>query len=133
MPIIEANTIFKTNLTKHEVYQGQSTEKFSLQLALSEEQVEELNKQGVKTKQYEGQPLRKFSSRYAIDVFDKKGPVAAQDLQELPSGSKVRLEYVTKKHPTAGEVPYAKRLMILEIAEEQAGESDKEFFEGTPF
>jgi hypothetical protein len=77
--------------------------------------------------------LRKFSSRYAIDVFDENGPVAAKDLQELPNGSKVRLEYVTKKHPTAGEVPYAKRLMILEIAEEQAGESDKEFFEGTPF
>jgi hypothetical protein len=132
MPIIEARTIFNTNLTKHEIYQGQSTGKFGLQLSLSEEQAKKLTEDGVVVKSYEGNPLRKFSSRYVIDVFDELGAVKPEDVKELPPTSLVRLEYVTKNHPTAGEVPYAKRLLILELAEEQANESDKEFFEGTP-
>jgi len=128
MPIIEAETIFRTHLTVHEEYQGQSTGKFGLQLKLSEAQVAKLSDDGVKTKMYEGQSLRKFSSRYAIEVFDAKGRVSPEDVNELPSGSRVRLEYTTKKHPTAGEVPYAKRVMILELAEDKESDADKEFF-----
>lgn len=128
MPIIEAETIFRTHLTVHEEYQGQSTGKFGLQLKLSEAQVEKLTADGVKTKMYEGQSLRKFSSRYAIEVFDDNGRVAPENVTELPSGSIVRLEYTTKQHPTAGEVPYAKRVMILQLAEDKESDADKEFF-----
>lgn len=128
MPIIEAETIFRTHLTVHEEYQGQSTGKFGLQLKLSDEQAEKLTNDGVKTKVYDGQALRKFSSRYVIEVFNAEGRVSPEDVTELPSGSRVRLEYTTKAHPTAGEVPYAKRVMILELAEDKESEADKEFF-----
>jgi hypothetical protein len=123
--IIEAETIFKTHLTVHEEYQGQSTGKFALQLALTPDQKEKLESDGVKVKEYDGQPLRKFASRYEVKMFDKEG---AEISRELPAGSKVRLEYITKSHPTAGEVPYVQRLMVLELGEDRVSESDKEFF-----
>lgn len=123
--IIEAETIFKTHLTGHEEYNGRSIGKFSLQLALTPDQREQLESEGVQVKEYEGQPVRKLTSRYEVKMFNKEGE---EIKRELPEGSKVRVEYITKSHPTSGEVPFLQRLMVLELGKDRVSESDAEFF-----
>ncbi len=123
--IIEAETIFKTHLTCHEEYNGRSIGKFSLQLALTPDQRAQLESEGVQVKEYEGQPVRKLTSRYEVKMFNKEGE---EIKRELPEGSKVRVEYTTKSHPTSGEVPFLQRLMVLELGKDRVSESDAEFF-----
>ncbi len=123
--LVEGTTIFKTYLTQHDSYQGQSTGKYAIQIKLDGKTASKLTKDGVIIKDYEGEPIRKFTSRYDV-------PVHLNDKEmwedEIPSGTKVRIEYVTKKHPTAGEVPYVQRVLILEMGEEQEGTGSKAFF-----
>ena len=112
--LVEGTTIFQTHLTTHDEYQGQSTGKYSIQIQLDSKTASRLTKDGVIIKEYDGEPIRKFTSRYDIEVFTGTNEPWNK---ELPSGTKVRLEYITKKHPTAGEVPYVKRVLVLEMGE----------------
>jgi hypothetical protein len=127
--LVEGTTIFQTHLTQHDVYQGQSTGKYSIQIQLDGTTASKLTKAGVIIKEYDGEPIRKFTSRYDV-------PVHISDTEtwdkELPSGTKVRLEYITKKHPTAGEVPYVKRVLVLEMGEGGASGGDAGFFSDEP-
>ena len=68
---------------------------------------------------------------YAKPVYPSKN-LRCQD--EIPSGSTVRVEYTTKEHPTAGQVPYAKRVLLLQVGEGYEGqkEADDQFFEDNP-
>jgi hypothetical protein len=126
MALIEGKTIFNSHLTKHELYQGKSTEKYALQLSLTKEQAKTLKALGMVIKEYEGQPLRKFTSRYDVPLFDRAG----EELhREVPPGSTVRIEYITKPHKTAGEIPYMKRVLLMEVGEEN--QEDMEFFSGS--
>ena len=126
--LVEGTTIFQTYLTQHDVYQGQSTGKYSIQVQLDGDTASKLTKAGVVIKEYDGEPIRKFTSRYDVPVhiYDKE----VWD-KELPSGTKVRIEYITKKHPTAGEVPYVKRVLVLEMGEGDGG-GDAGFFSDEP-
>jgi hypothetical protein len=123
--LVEGTTIFNTCLTHHDEYQGQSTGKFTIQVKLESKVAAKLAKDGVIIKEYEGEPVRKFSSRYDVPVY-----TGANELwkQELPSGSKVRIEYITKKHPQHGQIPYLKRVLVLEMGEGMEGAGDKDFF-----
>jgi hypothetical protein len=127
--LVEGTTIFQTHLTQHDVYQGQSTGKYSIQIQLDGTTASKLTKAGVIIKEYDGEPIRKFTSRYDV-------PVHISDKEtwdkELPSGTKVRLEYITKKHPTAGEVPYVKRVLVLEMGEGGSSGGDAGFFSDEP-
>jgi len=127
--LVEGTTIFQTHLTKHDEYQGQSTGKYSLQIKLDGKVASKLTKDGVIIKEYEGEPIRKFTSRYDVPVY-----VNGKELwdKELPSGTAVRLEYITKKHPTAGQVPYVKRVLVLEMGEGDGSGDDKSFFSDEP-
>lgn len=125
MPTVNGHTIFKTALTQHDVYQGQSTGKYVVQLKLDPATAKELEGVGVQIKEYEGEPIRKFSSKYQVPVFISKDE---QWNDELPRDTKVKLEYITKKHPTAGMVPYMKRILILEMGKEEEVPGDEEFF-----
>jgi len=125
MPTVNGHTIFKTALTQHDVYQGQSTGKYVVQLKLDPATAKELEAIGVQIKEYEGEPIRKFSSKYQVPVFISKDE---QWNDELPRDTKVKLEYITKKHPTAGMVPYMKRILILEMGKEEEVPGDEEFF-----
>ena len=129
--LVQGTTIFNSALTQFDTYQGQSTEKYSLQITLDKNEAELLTKNGVKVKEYEGEPIRKFTSRYDIPVFTAKNE---RWNDEIPSGSIVRVEYTTKEHPTAGNVPYAKRVLLLQVGEGYEGqqEADAEFFETNP-
>ena len=124
--LVEGTTIFQTHLTTHDEYQGQSTGKYSIQIQLDSKTASRLTKDGVIIKEYDGEPIRKFTSRYDIEVFT--GPNEPWN-KELPSGTKVRLEYITKKHPTAGEVPYVKRVLVLEMGEGGDHGAEAGFFE----
>ena len=129
---VEGTTIFNTSLTKFDVYQGQSTEKYALQITLDKKEAARLVKEGVKIKEYDGEPIRKFTSRYDILVYQGKNQLWEE---EIPSGSKVRIEYTTKD-PTAGAVPYAKRVLLLEVGEGYEGqaEADEAFYaDAVPF
>ena len=129
--LVQGTTIFNSALTQFDAYQGQSTDKYSLQITLDEKEAALLGKQGVKIKEYEGEPIRKFTSRYEIPVFTAKNE---RWHDEIPSGSTVRVEYTTKEHPTAGQVPYAKRVLLLQVGEGYEGqkEADDQFFEDNP-
>lgn len=129
--LVQGTTIFNTSLTQFDTYQGQSTDKYSLQITLDKQAAAILDKAGVKIKEYEGEPIRKFTSRYDIPVFTGRGE---QWNDEIPSGSTVRVEFTTKEHPTAGMVPYAKRVLLLEVGEGYEGqkEADAEFYETSP-
>jgi hypothetical protein len=128
---VEGTTIFRSYLTEHETYQEQSTGKFAVQITLDPKVAAELAKDGMKIKEYEGEPLRKFTSRYAVPVYTADKQIWNK---EIPSGSKVKLEYTIRPHQTAGNVPYVKRILIRELGEETFGATDDEFFEDqTPF
>jgi len=68
----------------------------------------------VRIKEYDGDPIRKFTSRFDVPVYINKDEKWEE---ELPSGTKVRLEYITKKHPQAGEVPYVQAVLVTEMGE----------------
>lgn len=129
--LVQGTTIFNTALTTFDTYQGQPTEKYALQITLDKKEAARLTKEGVVIKEYEGEPIRKFTSRYDIPVFTAKNE---KWHDEIPSGSTVRIEYTTKEHPTAGQVPYAKRVLLMEVGEGYEGqkEADEQFFSDIP-
>ena len=69
MAVLEGLVAFE-NLDEHEMYQGQSTGKFSLVLSLDEPTAGTLADLGVKLREYEGVKQRKFSTKYDVPVMD---------------------------------------------------------------
>ena len=65
MAVLEGLVAFE-NLDEHEMYQGQSTGKFSLVLSLDEPTAGTLAEAGVKLREYEGVKQRKFSTKYDV-------------------------------------------------------------------
>jgi len=104
------------NLTKHEEYQGQSTGKYSIVVGLTEDGANQLADQGVKLRDYQGSPQRKFASQYNIRLVDAdKKPMQAA---ELTYGSTVRVMYeLGKPSPQYGVSPYAVAVQVLELNE----------------
>lgn len=123
--LVEGTTIFKTFLTEHDTYQGQSTGKYSLQIQLDGKTASRLTKEGVHVKEYEGEPIRKFTSRYDVPVYMSK---TEKWEEELPSGTKVKINYITKAHPSAGQVPYMQSILILEMGEGGANDPKAALF-----
>ncbi len=104
-----------SNLTQHDVYNGQTTGKFTLTITMSEDDAESLASRGVKIKDYEGAKQRKFSSKFDVKVLDAEGnPFNG----EVPYNSKVRLKYKTgPAHPVHGTPTYLEAVRVLEEAE----------------
>lgn len=120
--IVEGTVAF-SNLTQHEEYQGRSTGKFSLTLALTQESAEALSGEGVKLKDYKGTPQRKFTSQFPVKAMDvEKNPFKG----EIPWGSKVRLSVqFGKPSPVHGVTPYLKAVKVLEVNEGFDDEEDE--------
>ena len=57
-------TVNFSNVTEHDVFQGQDTGAFSLTLTMSEKDASELMASGVKIKDYQGKKQRKFKSKF---------------------------------------------------------------------
>ena len=62
-----------SNVTEHDVYNGQSTGSYTLTITMSEDDAESFVSQGVKIKDYQGNKQRKFKSNYEIKRFDAEG------------------------------------------------------------
>ena len=94
--IYASGTVSFCHLTKHEIYEGVSTNKYSITLMLDEKSAEALSDAGVKVGEYKGQPKRKFTTTFDVVIFnpdlsewekDKEGKY----VREIPRGSEVNI------------------------------------------
>jgi len=110
-----------SNLTQHDVFNGQDTGAYSMTITLSEDDAAALAASGVKIKDYQGNKQRKFKSRYEIKRFDADGnPYDG----EVPYNSRVRLKYkLGQPHPVHGVATYLEAVKVLEEAEFEAGDA----------
>ena len=122
--VIEGSVNF-SNLTQHDVYNGQTTGKFTMTITMSEDDAESLSSRGVKIKDYEGAKQRKFSSKFDVKVVDAEGnPFNG----EVPYNSKVRLKYkVGPAHPVHGLSTYLEAVKVLEVAEMDSEDDNGDF------
>jgi hypothetical protein len=118
MAVLEGLLAFE-NLDEHEMYQGQSTGKFSVVLSLDDETAGDLSAKGVKMREYEGVKQRKFSTKYDVPVLDAEGsPFKGR----IGRGSKVRVLYAEgQEHPVHGVSTYLNKIKVLEVAEDTSG------------
>ena len=119
--VIEGTVNF-SNVTKHDVFNGQDTGTFSMTITLSDDDAATLAAQGVKIKDYEGAKQRKFKSKYAINMYDAEGD---RYNGEVPYNSRVRLKFKTgPAHPVHGTPVYLEAVKVLEEAEASAEAAD---------
>ena len=113
-----------SNVTQHDVFNGQDTGAYSMTITLSEDDAASLAAQGVKIKDYQGAKQRKFKSKFEIKRFDAEGN---RYNGEVPYNSKVRLKYVLgQPHPVHGVSTYLEAVKVLEEAEMTEGD-DSDF------
>jgi len=104
-----------SNITKHDVYNGQDTGQFSMTVTMSEDDANTMSSRGIKIKDYQGAKQRKFRSRFDIKAFDGEGNPWTG---EIPYNSKVRLKYkVGNEHPVHGVATYLEAVKVLEVAD----------------
>jgi len=110
-----------SNVTKHDVFNGQDTGAYSMTITMSEDDATTLAAQGVKIKDYQGNKQRKFKSKYDIKLFDAEGnPYQG----EVPYNSKVRLKFkLGNAHPVHGVATYLEAVKVLEESEILESES----------
>ena len=119
--VIEGTVNF-SNVTQHDVYNGQSTGAYSITITMSEDDASALSSNGVKIKDYEGNKQRKFKSKYDIALFDAEGNKYSG---EVPYNSRVRLKYKTgPAHPVHGTPTYLEAVKVLEEAAAPEGMAD---------
>jgi len=119
--VIEGTVNF-SNVTQHDVFNGQDTGTSSMTITLSDEDAATLAAQGVKIKDYEGAKQRKFKSKYAINMYDAEGD---RYNGEVPYNSRVRLKFKTgPAHPVHGTPVYLEAVKVLEEAEVSAEAAD---------
>ena len=123
---VVTGTVAFANLDKHEVYNGQSTGKYSIVLTLDDDASEQLQQEGVKIKEYKNTPQRKFATKFdEFAVIDNDGePVSKSSVRY---GDKVRIKYdLGSPHPVHGTTVYLKAIRVVEKGE--AGLGDDEDF-----
>ena len=119
MAVVEGTIAFE-NLDTHEMFQGQSTEKYSVVISVDDATADNLSSMGIKMREYEGVKQRKFSTKYDVPVMDADGqPFAGR----IGRGSKVRLLWAEgQPHPVHGTGTYLNKIKVLEVAEQEGGE-----------
>jgi len=112
--VIEGTVNF-SNVTKHDIYEGKDTERFSLTITMSEDDAATLEAQGVKIRDYKGNKQRKFTTKYDIGMYTAEGD---RYKGEVPYNSRVRLKYkIGLAHPVHGNPVYLEAVKVLELAE----------------
>lgn len=112
-----------SNVTQHDVYNGQDTGTYSMTITMSEDDAAGLASQGVKIKDYDGNKQRKFKSKFDVSLYTAEGE---KYTGEVPYNSRVRLKFKTgPAHPVHGTPTYLEAVKVLEEAEIQ--ESDVDF------
>jgi hypothetical protein len=119
--VIEGTVNF-SNVTQHDVYNGQDTGTFSMTITMSEDDAAGLATQGVKIKEYEGLKQRKFKSKFDVSLYTVEGD---KYTGEVPYNSRVRLKFKTgPAHPVHGTPTYLEAVKVLEEAEIQEADVD---------
>ena len=119
--VIEGTVNF-SNVTQHDVYNGQDTGTFSMTITMSEDDAAGLASQGVKIKDYEGNKQRKFKSKFDVSLYTAEGD---KYTGEVPYNSRVRLKFKTgPAHPVHGTPTYLEAVKVLEEAEIQEADVD---------
>ena len=117
MSVINGTVAF-ANLTEHEVFNGQSTGKYSVVISLDDDEAKKLEAEGVKIRTYKDQPQRKFTTKFEdFTVIDNDGePVSKGSVRW---GDKVRIKYnLGNPHPVHGCTPYMQAIRVVEKGEE---------------
>ena len=110
-----------SNVTQHDVFNGQSTGAYSMTITIDDEDADFLASQGVKIKDYQGNKQRKFKSKYEVKRFTADGQPFTG---EVPYNSKVRLKFkMGQPHPVHGMATYLEAVKVLEEAEMTEGDS----------
>jgi acetamidase/formamidase len=126
MPVVNGVAAF-VNLAEHEVYNGKSTEAYSIVVTLDEGDAEKLKSEGIKVREYKNQPQRKFKTKFEdFPVIDNEGePVARASVRY---GDKVRIKYSAgDPHPVHGVTPYLQAVRVVEKGEVSVNDDDGEF------
>ncbi len=127
MNTIEGLVAF-SNVTQHDVYNGQSTGKYALTITMEDDVADELASKGVKIKEYQPEDKvfkqRKFTSKFDLRVIDADdNPYSG----EIPRNSRVRLLY--NLGPAVGEHGTSTYLNAIRVLEE----APQEVTEGVDF
>jgi len=125
MSVINGTVAF-ANLTEHEVFNGQSTGKYSVVVSLDDDEAKKLEAEGVKIRTYKDQPQRKFTTKFEdFTIIDNEGePVSKSSVRW---GDKVRIKYnLGAPHPVHGCTPYMQAIRVVEKGEHEV-EDDGEF------
>lgn len=110
--VIEGTVAF-SNLKAHEVYDGKSTGKYSLTLTLDQDTAKKLSDQGVKLRDFEGTPQRKFTTNREIDIYNPDMSSWAGD--EIPRKSKVKIQVrVGDAYKDFGNSAYVNAIQVIE-------------------
>lgn len=119
MSVITGKAAF-INLSSHEMYQGQSTGKYSIVVTLDADSADKLAEQGVKLRTYEDSQQRKFSSKFDVGVVDLDGE---EFIGNITRGSSVKVQYsLGQEHPVHGFTPYLDKIRVVELAESATDE-----------
>ena len=123
---VTSGTVAFSNLTECEMYQGQSTGRYTVVVTMDDAEAAKLSDVGVKLKDYEGRAQRKFASKFPVTVVDVDNNVVSG---EVPYGSVVRLLWSPSKeaHPQHGVGTYLNRVRVVEFAETGQGPVPDEF------
>jgi hypothetical protein len=123
MSVITGKVAF-ANLTEHEVFNGQSTGKYSVVLTLEDDEADKLQAEGIKIKTYKNQPQRKFTTKYEdITVVDAEGEPLSKS--SVRWGDTVRVKYaVGKPHPVHGSSPYLQAIRVIEKGENDVNDDE---------
>lgn len=124
MTVITGKAAF-VNLTETELFEGKDTGKYTLTVTLDDSTAQMLSDQGVKLKDYEGRPQRKFSSKFKVTVIDAEGN---KFIGPITRGSTVRLSYKLspEPHPIHGTLTYLNAVRVLELADDTGTGIDDE-------
>ena len=123
MNTIEGLVAF-SNVTEHDVYNGQSTGKYSVTITMDDDAADELSSKGVKIKEYQPEDKvfkqRKFTSKFDLRVIDADdNPYSG----EIPRNSRVSLLYnlglAVGDHGTS---TYLNAIRVLEEAPQEVAE-----------
>jgi hypothetical protein len=125
--IVTAGVVAFSNITEHEMYDGKSTEAYSLVINMEPNAASKLADMGVKLKNYEGKAQRKFKSKYHVGVVDGDDrPFSG----EIPYGSEVRILWKDgPAHPQHGVPTYINKVRVVVLADVglEDGEVPSEF------
>jgi hypothetical protein len=123
--IVTSGVVAFSNLTEHEMYDGQSTGRYSLVITMEDSDASKLADMGVKLKNYDGKEQRKFASKYHVSVVDTEDrPVNG----EIPYGSKVRVLWKDGvAHPQHGVGTYLNKVRVVEFAENDGEDAPSDF------